>query len=39
MGEAVATILLILGSQGKVRTETVRAFPEEDYKNIVANLP
>jgi uncharacterized protein with GYD domain len=37
--DAVATILLVLGSQGNVRTETVRAFPEEEYKNIVANLP
>lgn len=37
--DAVATILLILGSQGNVRTETARAFTEEEYKNIVANLP
>lgn len=37
--EVAATNLLALGSQGNIRTETSRAFPEEEYKNIVTNLP
>lgn len=37
--DMAAAILLAIGSQGNIRTETLRAFPEEEYKNIVANLP
>jgi len=34
-----ATLLLTLGNQGNVRTETLRAFTEEEFKGIVAGLP
>jgi uncharacterized protein with GYD domain len=34
-----ATMLLALGSQGNVRTETLRAFSEAEFKDIVAGLP
>jgi uncharacterized protein with GYD domain len=37
--EGYAGILLAIGSAGAVRTETLRAFPEEDYRKIVAGLP
>ena len=31
--------LLALASQGNVRTETLRAFTEEEYRQILAGLP
>jgi uncharacterized protein with GYD domain len=31
--------LLTLGSSGNVSTETLRIFPEAEYKSIVAGLP
>jgi uncharacterized protein with GYD domain len=34
-----ATLLLALGSQGNVQTETLRAFSEEEFRGIVAGLP
>ncbi len=37
--EAVAALMLAFGSQGNVSTETLRAFTEEEFKGIVANLP
>jgi uncharacterized protein with GYD domain len=37
--EAYASTLLAIGSAGAVRTETLRAFPEEDYRTIIAALP
>jgi uncharacterized protein with GYD domain len=37
--EAYARTLLTIGSAGAVRTETLRAFSEEDYRRIVAALP
>jgi uncharacterized protein with GYD domain len=37
--EAYARTLLAIGSAGAVRTETLRAFPEEDYRKIIAALP
>ncbi len=33
---AYAKVMLVLGSKGGVRTETLRAFPEDEYRNIVA---
>ena len=33
--EAVAKFVLSLASQGNVRTETVRAFTEDEYRKIV----
>jgi uncharacterized protein with GYD domain len=37
--EAVATLMLATGSLGNVTTETLRAFSEDEFKGIVANLP
>lgn len=34
-----AKALLVIGSQGNVRTTTLPAFDEEEYRNIVAGLP
>jgi uncharacterized protein with GYD domain len=34
-----ATVVLAAGAQGNVRTETLRAFTEEEYRGIVGNLP
>ena len=33
-----AKVMLVLGSKGGVRTETLRAFPEDEYRDIVAAL-
>ncbi len=38
-GKTAATLLLGLGAQGNVRTETLRAFSEEEFRGIVAGLP
>ena len=37
--ETVAKIALTLGSLGNVRTESFRAFKEDEYREIVASLP
>ena len=37
--EAVATITLATASKGGVKTETLRAFTEDEYRKIVAALP
>ncbi|BDG01431.1 GYD domain-containing protein [Anaeromyxobacter oryzae] len=37
--ETAAKILLAIGSLGNVRTETFRAFPEGDFRKLVAALP
>ena len=37
--EAYARTLLAIASAGAVRTETLRAFAEEDYRKIIAALP
>jgi uncharacterized protein with GYD domain len=37
--EAMAKIALAISSGGAVRTETLRAFPEDEYREIVAALP
>ncbi|MBS1252115.1 MAG: Glutamine synthetase and cystathionine beta-lyase binding protein [Anaerolineales bacterium] len=37
--EAVAKVALAIGSGGSVRTETLRAFTEEEYRDIIAALP
>ena len=37
--ETVAKIALALAKQGNVRTETVRAFTEAEYRSIVESLP
>ena len=37
--ETVAKIALATGSLGNTRTETLRAFTEEEYRKIIAGLP
>ena len=37
--EAVARLLLAIGAQGNVRTETLRAFTEEEYRKLIAGMP
>lgn len=36
--EAVTTALLNIASRGSIRTETLKAFPEEQYRDIIAKL-
>lgn len=37
--EAIAKIALALGSLGSVRTESFRAFKEDEYREIISSLP
>ena len=37
--ETVAKVALALGGSGAVRTETFRAFTENEYRGIIASLP
>ncbi len=37
--EVAATLALSAGSQGNVRTETLKAFPEGEYRGIIAKIP
>ena len=37
--ETAASVLLALGSQGSIRSTTMRAFTEEEYRTIIDNLP
>ena len=37
--ETVAKFALAVGSRGAVSTETLRAFPEDDYRKIISELP
>ncbi len=37
--EAVAKIMLGLGSLGSISTETFRAFTEDEYRKIIGGLP
>src|SRR3989337_1061398 len=37
--QAAAAVLLATGSQGNVRTETLHALTESEFKNVVAALP
>lgn len=36
--EAASILLLGGGSQGNVRTETLKAFPEDQFRNIIAKV-
>ena len=36
--ETLARVVLALGSQGNVQTETLRAFPEAEYRKIISGL-
>lgn len=37
--EVYAAIMLAIGSAGAVRSETLKAFTEEEYRNIIAAIP
>ncbi len=37
--ETISRLTLQLCSHGNVRTETVRAFTEEEYRQVIASLP
>ena len=37
--ETAMKLALLIGSQGNVRTETLRAFTEDEYSKIIASLP
>ncbi len=37
--ETAAKLALAISSLGNVRTETLRAFSEEEYRKIIASLP
>lgn len=37
--DTVSKIILSIASKGAVSTETLHAFPEEEYRKIIAELP
>ena len=37
--EAYTTTMLAIAAAGAIRTETLRVFPEEEYRKIIAALP
>ena len=37
--KAMMSVLLATGAQGNVRTETMRAFTEAEFKDVLAKLP
>jgi len=37
--ETIAKLGLAIGSQGSIRTESLRAFTEDEYRKIIAALP
>jgi len=37
--DTVAKLALMIGSQGNIRTETLRAFTEDEYRKIISGLP
>ncbi len=37
--ETTSKIALTIGSQGNVQTQTFRAYPESEYRKIIADLP
>ena len=37
--ETIAKLMLKVGSKGAVRSETLRAFPENEFRKIVAGIP
>jgi uncharacterized protein with GYD domain len=37
--EVIAKFSLTVGSLGSIRTTTLKAFPEADYRKIIAALP
>jgi uncharacterized protein with GYD domain len=37
--ETVGKLVLMIGAQGNIRTETLRAFTEDEYRKMIAALP
>jgi uncharacterized protein with GYD domain len=37
--DTVAKLVLMIGAQGNIRTETFRAFTEDEYRKVIAALP
>ena len=37
--ETMAKLALAIGSQGNIRTETLRAFTEDEFRKLIAALP
>ncbi|MFC1923623.1 GYD domain-containing protein [Chloroflexota bacterium] len=37
--ETAAKLSLAIGSRGAIRTETLRAFTEDEYRKIISELP
>ena len=37
--ETYSKIILAIASKGNVQTETLRAFPEDEYRKIIAEMP
>jgi len=37
--EAYAATMLAIGAAGAVRSETLKVFTEEEYRNIIASIP
>ena len=37
--ETVAKLVFMIGGKGAVRTETLRAYTEDEYREIIAELP
>ena len=37
--ETAMKLALLIGSQGNIRTETLRAFTEDEYRKIISGLP
>ena len=37
--EVAATLAISAGSQGSIRTETLKAFTEAEYRKIIAKIP
>jgi uncharacterized protein with GYD domain len=37
--QTVATLILTIGAQGNVRTKTMRAFTQEEFVALAANMP
>jgi uncharacterized protein with GYD domain len=37
--ETAATLALAIGAQGNIRTRSMRAFNETEYRKLIANLP
>jgi uncharacterized protein with GYD domain len=37
--ETAAKLALLIGAQGNIRTQTLRAFTEDEYRKVIAALP